>query len=310
MKKILILLFLFTSQLHTQEETTQEEDPFWRSLDFSIYAHTGRLNKSLGNGQIGNLFSGNTSEFSLGYSQNFQQVSWLSMWGSIAMGFSMDYRYDNAGNIRHNRSYGFDWATLCVGISVPYFSLAVDSELLIMLSTGYTYKINDINSVRISVATCFYGHGGQTGPSKPPYGDLGNNNVGTDLDDGPDNDDPTMLDYFGIAFSYTGKYHERLSFYSGYSFRFNGCPQQNWETGNKYKSDTWDAFVNSFNMRWDNRITYKTPSGLSFWTRVRWYIYPLKNLYLSGVRQVGTRSTTHYVRLDAGFSYSFDFANN
>ena len=282
----LILAILFATSVVTYSQDTPAVS---KSISFYFCGSSGNFNPDAGS------MLASWSEMGVNYSQNFANAQWLTVTATAAIctanaGFLKKPGSDEfAGAGEHNldvTGYGQVYFSF-----FNYATIGVQTEGRIDIDLKYRVALPANQSLTFRQFMWLHPTG------NPFYATLANpTGFEKDEDGNFDPDKPihtrNILDHLDYRIVYAVGFHPEWSFSSDLRFRFNG----NVASGSTAKADSPQALRESFNIRWNNTISYSNANGLGGYLTFRYQ----PNKILVDVQ--------HTVQVLAGISYSFDLS--
>ncbi len=284
--------------------TAYAQDGGSRSLSVYVCGNTGTLTQANGyeKGDELRTFEGNWTEFGLVYEQGFENglgfdVSVIAA-GKVDGSWS-DESKDKDGSDQRWKYEGYDIDTLPyakVGISygIGGFStyLSLETTLLTAFGVDYSVDFDSAGSLSVGSEVCFF-----LAPTDYVYSEKTGYNSDASEYDTKALDSAKgvgVLDFFQVYLGYSVGFAEKWGFSTKAGFRFGD-------------DSSAFMFADSFNVRWDNTLSYQATDDLSFYGRVR---YQANDIVKKGAEGddgwYKIDGTDHRVSLQAGLTYSFD----
>ena len=282
----LILAILFATSVVSY---AQDTPAVTKNISFYMCGSSGNFNPDAGD------MLDSWSEMGVSYSQNFANAQWLTVTATAAIctansGFLKKPGSDElAGAAPHNldvTGYGQVYFSF-----FNYATIGVQTEGRIDIDLKYKVALPANQSLTFRQFMWLHPTG------SPFYATLANPTGFEDDEDGnPDPDKPihtrNVVDHLDYRIVYSVGFHPEWSFSSDLRFRFSG----NVAKGSTAKADSPQALRESFNIRWNNTISYSNANGLGGYFTFRYQ--PNKILV----------KTEHTISVLAGISYSYDLS--
>lgn len=300
MKKLLIatlVVFGFSGVSFAQDTAVE------KSLTAYMCGSSGNINP-----KNGTIFDA-SSEMGVEYAQNFANAQWLTVSTTIAIcGISeagLTKQTDGTWKNEHRSWAGITgYGAIKLGFD-KYASIAVNSFGRIDLAAFYSLALPANQKVTFKSTLNIY-------PISSPLYAIGGKNwvAGQATGIGANGSykhsaSPHVIDSFDIRVAYGIKFHPRWDFGSEVRFRMNGAgvAHDEGETGTtvaRVKADSGEAFKNSFNIRWNNTISYSDPNGFGAWFQFRYQPERLASSF--------HKSRIDKISLHGGITYSYDLS--
>lgn len=258
----LAMLLAISNVSYSQEEVS-------RSISAYICGSTGNINPSA-EGPI----LGTAAEAGVSFGQNFANATWLSVGTTIAVctetGGLLSSKDDYLGASNDSDNFS-GYAQFDLGLT-EYFTLSFNTTGQMIFDVNYGMSLPANQS--ISVVANF-----EINPA-------GSSFYATVANGGSTRNILNHMDYrlvYGVGFL------PEWSFSTDLRFRFNGSSETE-------KADSLTAVTESFNIRWNNTISYENENGFGGYVQLSYRPSNLAN----------DADVDHNLQLWGGVSYSYD----
>lgn len=304
---IFFTLFLMVNIAFTQDRGSES-----RTIMVYLNAFSGNLTEDP-NSSIPRLFNENEMEFGVSYFQNFSSALWLTLSVKMNVITGVDLAYGQNGEFlgyRNRFSPGIGSPNYFQSDGIPRVQVGIDLGGYSFIGIDTRGMVVNENYLSAGPVTFFSLLEFYAFPLVTAVADneslpaqVGGNATGVI------NPSKIILNLVAVGLDYSANIHENLVFNTSLSVRFEELAFSLLdETDIADIKITAESFLETLEIRWENKLFWSVTDKFYMWTQVR---YSIRNLIdnsdiVKRTVQAGPREIDHQVGIEAGLGYCFD----